>query len=208
MYATALELRNLGLDVRGNRQVEHDERGRAARDRGGDHVGSQHRVRCRGRADHHVDRSKLLGDVLEVHRRPPRRPARTQALWYVRFATDSLRSPRDIRLRAASSDVRPAPTTSAARPVRPPSATSARLAATEATETFPAEIAVSLRARLPVSSARWNARDSTGPAAPSESATLRAVRTCPSTCASPGTSESRPAATRFRCSDAVASVRR
>ena len=210
VHATALELRNLRLDVRRERRGRATRAGRAARDSGRDHVGAQHRVRCRGRADDDVDGSQLLGDVLEVHRRStePTGEDTGALVGAVRDRQPAQSARHQVERRqlgraSGADDERGAARETAERHV------SARLAATEATDAFPAEIAGLAARALAASRAPAGTRArAPGPPRPPSRRPRGAERTCPSTCASPGTSESRPAATRFRCSDAVASVRR
>ncbi len=72
-----------------------------------------------------------------------------------------------------------------------------------ATDTAPSPTAVSVRTRLPTANDVWNRRVSSGPTDWRSAATWNASFTCPRICGSPTTSESRPAATRNRCSAAV-----
>ncbi len=64
---------------------------------------------------------------------------------------------------------------------------------------------VSVRARLPTSSAWRNSRLSDEPAVPSSWARSQACRTWPSTSASPTTADSSPAVTANRCATASSS---
>ena len=114
----------------------------------------------------------------------------------VRFMTRTRPAPRARRLTAQSSATLPAPTSSTVASSSPSSASRATTAATEPTDAGLVPIAVSVRMRRPVSIALSKRRESTGPTAFSARLSASDSRTCPSTSASPGTSESSPPATR------------
>ena len=120
----------------------------------------------------------------------------------VRLVTAPIVAPRAASARAASSLTSPAPTSSTRQPVRSPNTCWASAAAADETDAGLSLIAVSVRTFLPTRSASRNNRSSTGPCAPASYAS----RTWPRISPSPGTSESRPAATRNRCSAAASSV--
>ena len=92
----------------------------------------------------------------------------------------------------------PAPRMSTRRPSREPSRSDAISTAAWDTDAVPRAMPVSVRARLPVSTAWRKSRFRTGPATSSARAASQALRTCPSTSASPSTAESRPDATENR----------
>ncbi len=118
----ALDPAHLGLDVPRHRQVDQQQRvARAAGDGPAHHVRGQHG--CGAEVDE-TTRSAAGSRSCTSSKRTaeaPRRSARVQAAANVRVETTTSRRPRPIRLRAASSEVWPAPIRSAERPSSPPS---------------------------------------------------------------------------------------
>ena len=127
---------------------------------------------------------------------PPKRRASSAARSRRRLATKIVRTPWVCSARAVSSAVSPAPMISTWRAARSPSASRAASTATEATEARPAEIAVSVRTRLPVASAARKSLLVSGPVAFAASAVSYARLTWPWTSASPITIDSSPEVTR------------
>ena len=125
----------------------------------------------------------------------------------VRFATRKAAGRRSANCCPARRAVSPAPTTSTWRPPRSLKTLPARATAAEATETVPAPISVSVRARLPARSAVVTSRSRTLPRAPSAAARASASLTWPRISASPRTIDSRPDATRSRWRAASSSSR-
>ena len=101
---------------------------------------------------------------------PPKRRASSIARSRRRLATNIVRTPSVCSARAVSSAVSPAPMISTWRSLRSPIASRAASTATEATEPRPAEIAVSVRTRLPVASAARKSLLASGPVAFADSA--------------------------------------
>ena len=135
---------------------------------------------------------------------PPKRAASAAPASGVRFATYAIEAPRAERLPAASSPMRPAPTSMTLRPFRSPKTWAASAAAAAGTDAGLSPIAVSVRTSLPSFSAWRNTRSSSGPG----EAASKAARTWPRISLSPGISESSPAETRKRCSAAASSCMR
>jgi hypothetical protein len=93
----------------------------------------------------------------------------------------------------------PAPSTSARRPGRPPSARPASATQTDAVDVAPRPMPVSRRTRRPQASAWRNTAPSSSPRSSWAAASAAARRTWCWISGSPTTAESRPAATRNRC---------
>jgi hypothetical protein len=93
----------------------------------------------------------------------------------------------------------PAPSTSARRPGRPPSARPASATQTDAVDVAPRPIPVSRRTHRPAASAWRNTAPSSSPRSSWAAASAAARRTWCWISGSPTTAESRPAATRNRC---------
>ena len=128
--------------------------------------------------------------------RPPTRPASSRAVPTVRLATTTSRTPWSTSARAVVSAMRPAPMRSTCRPGRSSRTSSASSTATADTDADPVPMRVCARTCLPTSSACRKRRLSTGPDAPSSTASSQAWRTWPWISLSPTTMESRLEATR------------
>jgi hypothetical protein len=143
-------------------------------------------------------RSSSPGSASNEPEAPPKRRASAIARSRRRLATNIVVTPWSCRACAVSSAVSPAPTITTWRCVRSPSASVAASTATEATEARPAEIAVSVRTRLPVASAARKSLFVIGPVVRAPSASSYARLTWPCTSASPTIIDSRPLVTRYR----------
>mmetsp|Transcript_11788 Transcript_11788/g.30181 ORF Transcript_11788/g.30181 Transcript_11788/m.30181 type:complete len:339 (-) Transcript_11788:353-1369(-) len=122
-----------------------------------------------------------------------------------RLTTVTARTPFACRCLSSSRPILPAPMTttwSASSGGRPACASlsAASSAAAPLTLTAPSEMAVSERTRLPTVTAALKTAFSTRPKCGSPCPVTCTCRTCARICPSPTTSESRPAATRMRCS--------
>ena len=136
---------------------------------------------------------------------PPRRSAISRAVPTVRLMTTSSPRPRSIRALAVDSAMRPPPTTRPRRPPRSGMASRARSAATVDTDTGRTATRVSVRTRLPVSSACRNSRSLMTPVQSSSAQRSQACRTWPWISLSPTTIESRLDVTRSRWATARSS---
>ncbi len=148
--------------------------------------------------------SSAAGSASSAAARARAASARRAARSSVRFATTSIVAPRERRFRAVDSLVRPAPTSTTRRRSSPSNTCSASAAAAAGIDAGLSPIAVSTRARRPARRAMRNVRPSRGPGEPASNASLTWPRISPS----PGTIESRPAATRKRWSAADSSASR
>ncbi len=144
-------------------------------------------------------RASSAGSASNEPEAPPNCWASAIARSRRRLAMNIVVTPWSCSARAVSSAVSPAPISSTCRSVRSPSASCAASTATEATLARPAEIAVSVRTRLPVASAARNSLLVIGPVVRAASAASYARLTWPWTSASPTIIDSSPLATRYRC---------
>ena len=146
------------------------------------------------------------GSSLQSLTAAPKRPAISSARARVRLVTVRV-APCVRSVRAASSDIFPAPTTSTWRLSKPPNTWRTSSIATELTETGLRAIAVSRRTRRATRNALWKQALRMAPALPWRTALSCACLVCPRICGSPRTSESRLQATRKRWATASASRR-
>ena len=123
------------------------------REEAGDLTALEDELLCTRGRDEHVDGDESAAHGVETTAVPPHASASATALSQVRLATKMSEVP------AAASDLtvprpsRSAPSTSTVRPSRPPSCSVARATAAWPTDAMPRPIAVSVRARFPVSTA-------------------------------------------------------
>ncbi len=134
---------------------------------------------------------------------PPTSAASSAARSAVRLATSTRSAPALRRAMAMARPIAPAPSSTRCGRRRCRGARPAISTAACDTDAVPRAMPVSVRARLPVSTAWRNSRLRVGPTVPSSTPAAQAAFTWPRTSVSPRTSESTPAATRKRWRDRV-----